>query len=171
MFYFLLLNMIFFTSLFICLKQNKRVNFSYSTHTILIQSIRSTFINLNKKNLYMFELLCIISMALCKVLVLVNVGIVSFFPFCTELTEGGLSSHVSRQIFLVLYRHCLRTHTQKKKRKEEEEAQKLSQLRGGLLSEVFSFQKVFQPKVDKAAAVAGSSRGHISAARTDPNTP
>lgn len=67
----------------------------------------------------MFELLCIISMALCKVLVLVNVGIVSFFPFCTELTEGGLSSHVSRQIFLVLYRHCLRTHTQKKKEKKK----------------------------------------------------
>ncbi|TMS06359.1 Homeobox protein Hox-D4a [Larimichthys crocea] len=71
----------------------------------------------------------------------------------------------------VVYPWMKKVHITTERKEEEEEAQKLSQLRGGLLSEVFSFQKVFQPKVDKAAAVAGSSRGHISAARTDPNTP
>lgn len=44
---------------------------------------------------------------------------------------------------------------------------------GALLSEVLAMRELkryFQPKVDKAA-VAGSSRGHISAARTDPQHP
>lgn len=78
----------------------------------------------------MVELLCIISMALCKVLVLVNVGILEFFIYA-EVSRGGLSRHVSRQIFLVLYRHCLRT-------KQGPEA---LPVRGGLLSEVFTMRR------------------------------
>lgn len=115
----------------------------------------------------MLELLCIISMALCKVLVLVNVGILQFFIY-PGLTEGGF--HVTfqdRYFFFVSYRHCPSDNNKTKK------SPKALPLRGGLLSESLGdekLEKVFQPKVDKAA-VAGSSRGHISAARTDPDTP
>ena len=91
----------------------------------------------------------------------------SFFFFSCPFTPGqprGFSRHV-RQIFLVLHRYCLRTDTQK--------AQKLSQYprRSSLWSlRDERVEKVFEAKVDKAA-VAGSSRGHVSAARTDPSTP
>lgn len=60
--------------------------------------------------------------------------------------------------------------------KHEKRPRSFSCKRGGLLSEVSTMrrlEKVFEAKVDKAAAAeaAGSSRGHISAARTDPSTP
>lgn len=77
----------------------------------------------------MFELLCVISMALCKVLVLVNMGIFYFFFFFfihNQAIHGALSGHVSRQIFLVLYRLCPRT-----------KSQEALPVCGGLLSEVF----------------------------------
>lgn len=74
----------------------------------------------------MFELLCIISMALCRILVLVYVEILVFHPH--RANRGGLSRHVSRQIFLVLYRLCLRT-------KKSPEA---LPVRRGLLSQVFT---------------------------------
>lgn len=90
---------------------------------------------------------------------LVKVGIFQFF---IELTEGGFHVTFLRQIFLVLYRHCPRT----------KKAQKLSQYED-VFSEVFTMRglKRYFNRRSTKAAVAGSSRGHISAARTDPNTP
>lgn len=46
--------------------------------------------------------------------------------------RGGLSRHVSRQIFLVLYRHCLRT-----KKRRSTEAQPV---RRGILCEAFAMR-------------------------------
>ncbi|KAK2906061.1 hypothetical protein Q8A73_010004 [Channa argus] len=67
----------------------------------------------------------------------------------------------------VVYPWMKKVHVTTDKKKPEAHP-----VRGGLLSEVFTMRELkryFQPKVDKAA-VAGSSRGHISAARTDPDT-
>lgn len=78
-----------------------------------------------------------------------------FFSHLHRTIEGGFSC-------------CKPSLSSDKKRKSPESVP----VRGGLLSEVVKmrgFEKVFQPKVDKAA-VAGSSRGHTSAARTDPST-
>lgn len=75
---------------------------------------------------------------------------------------GGLSRHVLRQIFFLF--DTVIVLEQKKPRS--------SPILGGLLSQVFattSLKRYFKRRSTKAAE-AGSSRGHISAARTDPNT-
>lgn len=75
---------------------------------------------------------------------------------------GGLSRHVLRQIFFLF--DTVIVLEQKKPRS--------SPILGGLLSQVFattSLKRYFRRRSTKAAE-AGSSRGHISAARTDPNT-
>lgn len=113
----------------------------------------------------MFELLCVISMALCKVLVLVNMGIFYFFFF---------SFHSQPSYPWGSFRSCFKTDISRfipSLSSDKKPRSSPSMWRSpfwSLLDE--RVEKVFQPKVDKAA-VAGSSRGHISAARTDPSTP
>lgn len=98
-------------------------------------------------------------MALCNVLVLVNVGIVEFSIY----SEGGF--HVT---FQDRYFFCFIPSLSSNKKSPEALPE-----RRGLHCEVFTMRglKRYFNRRSTKAAVAGSSRGHISAARTDPNTP
>lgn len=85
---------------------------------------------------------------------------------------GRPSRHGWRQIFFVVwYRHCPGTHN----KKPRSFSFSSSTRRVFFFSQVFTttnpeksyFKRMWS---SKAAAVAGSSRGHVSAARTDPDT-
>lgn len=111
----------------------------------------------------MFELLWIISMALCRSFSLQFMWESSSF----SLTQPRGGFHVTSQDRYFLFYTVIVLGQQTKK------AQKLSQYEEGLLCEVFTMRRLkryFNRRSTKAA-VAGSSRGHISAARTDPSTP
>lgn len=119
----------------------------------------------------MFQLVCINSMALCKRLVLVNVNGCYSFPL--KHAVGGFGAFTSgpqrREIFFLFLFYTvivfgLNTRQRKKPRSFSGGSSFFSSLHHERL------EKVFETKVDKAAE-AGSFRGHVSAARTDPCTP
>lgn len=79
----------------------------------------------------MFELLCVISMALCKVLVLVNVGILRVFHWHRAVRWGGF--HVTFQDrYFLFYTVIVFGH----------KSPEALPVRGGLLSEVLTMRSL-----------------------------
>lgn len=97
---------------------------------------------------------------LCRVLVLVKVGKTKVFIYQGRYEWGVFTSRFKTDI------SCLIPSLSWNKKHRSS----LSPRRSSFWSlHQAKLEKVFQTKVDKAA-VAGSSRGHVSAARTDPST-
>lgn len=128
----------------------------------------------------MFELLCIISMALRKVFFSSKSSLIlkSKERFIdNELSEGG-GLHVTSKdrYFFCCLLPSLSWNTQQKKPRSfffsssTRRVFFLSQVSTSRSPEKKGYFKRIRSTKAAAAAVAGSSRGHVSAARTDPDT-